>query len=569
MSEFVEMPADDLLPKPAAANVAAVPATATPEPAPDMEPAEAKAEPKKKPKLRTWVLAALWRMYNFYQDPDTERRYFKLAKEAYNPFNLIEFKRHQDYFNTWAYELEAHNLVASPRLVEEVVCSHVASKRIRLVTEQLDFLAARWDGQDYLTALAATIRTDDPALCARHFQHWLLSVMAQVYDAVRNDYAFVFTGPQGCGKTGFFERLLWNRDYFVSPATAFDFRNKEHALLLNTKVLVLLDEMSSYSKKGDTSDLKAMFSLTEIETDKKYQAVDKYRRLGSFCAATNWEDVLRDPTGDRRFLMHRMHSYDHAAFNAVDKMQLWGQLATLYKQGAHTPFTEEEIKANVDRNIEEFSLRTREDQFIEDMLYVTLDEAHHITTREMLRLINQYDIDNPSKGFALNSITVKAKLAHLGIINKQKKIKGDNQRRYFGVCLLADKPASATDVAASLSGALFLSETGQMEVAPSKQSFKPVPEPTIADIAIAAAKDAQVAADGAQQLAIRKAAVATYAVRDAATGGRPSDAVLAPNAKELLAQAAAKVASAVTPKASETVAPTVYDYLDGLTDDIE
>ncbi|TDN38584.1 VapE domain-containing protein [Hymenobacter sp. UV11] len=378
----------------------------------------------------------------FYIDLGSGKRLHGPASET-NPFRLTPFTLTDDTINTICLDLAEAKVANSRPMVEQVICSNQVSKPINLPMAQLNHLEACYDGKDYVAELIDCCNTDSPELFAAMFKKWLVSVVAQVFDiGRRNEYAFVFVGAQNCGKTGFFERLLWHRQHYVAPATAFTFSNKEHMLLLTSHVLILLDEMSAYGKKTDLDQLKAAFSLSEVTTDKKYQEAGTYPRRGSFGGTTNKPDFLRDVTGDRRFWVFELASYDQPRFNAIDKMQLWGQLTRLYKEGFVTRMTDAETKANIKRNQVSYSMEKVEDYFIEDNFVVTKNPDHFVSNRAMYLLIDGYNKNLASKTFGISRTTVAAILKQQGVLaNMQGRDKGagnKNSRGYQGLQMKTD-----------------------------------------------------------------------------------------------------------------------------------
>lgn len=409
-------------------------------------------KPKKDPRLE--MRDALKDRWRFRMDLNSGRRYVARAGVD-NPFGYKQFDPTDDTINGICLELAENGLVSSTGLAQSVICTPQVSRPINMTVEQLDYLEREYKGLDPLADLIACCDTDDSELFMQLFTKWLVSVVAQVYDNFkRNDYAFVFVGEQGCGKTGFFERLLWRREHFVSPATAYNFSNKEHMMLLTTHTLVLLDEMSAYSKKADLNQLKAAFSQSEITTDPKFKNTTTFPRRGSFAGTTNHADFLRDDTGDRRFLVFTLHSYDQKRFNAIDKMQLWGQLTQMYKAGFNTLLTQEEIRQNIARNLANYSMEKIEEYFIERYFVVTGDKKDFVSNAEMFCCEEEFNKALSGKRFGLSRSTINNRLRMIGVKPNHSKRTGNSvEKGYQGLALLTEmllessKPATARGAA--------------------------------------------------------------------------------------------------------------------------
>ncbi|GGF26280.1 VapE domain-containing protein [Hymenobacter cavernae] len=286
-------------------------------------------------------------------------------------------------------------------------------------------MAIEYDGQDYLQDLLDSIQTDSQELFKVQFKKWLVSLVAQAFEKDRNDYVFVLVGQQGSGKTTIMENLLWDDKWFASMPD-FSFGNKEHRLLMATKVLILLDEMHQYSKASDVRQLKAGMSQSKITADKKFQESGDYSRAASFAGASNSSDFLRDDTGDRRFLVFNQVGLDLEKYKSVDKRKLWGQLVYLFKSGFDYKISQAEIKDIVSRNLENYTVHKPEDTFISEMLEVTQDQQDFLSNIELEQLVNSYMVNYNLRGYGISISTVKAKLkllgAQLSVVKKRNGI---------------------------------------------------------------------------------------------------------------------------------------------------
>jgi predicted P-loop ATPase len=60
---------------------------------------------------------------------------------------------------------------------------------------------------------------------------------------------------------------------------------------------------------------------------------EERRRTAVFCGTTNHDDVLNDPTGNRRLLPFKYISIDYKVTNAIDRVDLFMEAYHLYKSG--------------------------------------------------------------------------------------------------------------------------------------------------------------------------------------------------------------------------------------------
>lgn len=399
---------------------------------------------------------AVKQLYDLYMDEGSGQYYYATPGNL-NPFEFTLFTEKSTFLNELLGDLEGVNIFISKGKLAETLFNKMTYKVMNYLPLQLDWLAAHYDGNDHLSNIINSVGTEDNALFGQQFRKWAVGVVAQVYDAehsARNDRAFILVGAQGIGKTGFFEALLWSHKWFVNKHD-FNFNNKEHQLLMNSKVLVLMDEMSVFNK-ADIKDLKAVFSKTVVNADRKFQEAADYKRNASFAGCSNSSDFLRDDTGDRRFLVFQMLGYDRAMYNAVNKAQLWGQLATMYKDGFDYSFTQEDNEETIARNLSQYTVHKPEDTFIHESLTVTGNAADFLSNAELDHLLNQYRHDYHVRDFmSISTIRAKLKLMPGVLVGQQKKVAGKVLKGYTGVRVVGsyDEATVTATVTAAATGA--------------------------------------------------------------------------------------------------------------------
>ncbi|TVT39657.1 hypothetical protein FNT36_18625 [Hymenobacter setariae] len=382
------------------------------------------------------IIGQLGTLWTIYFDPSSGI-YYRGQPGENDPAEWQRFDSRSPIINDFLLELERKGLNTDKRTLLEAIESSYCYREINYLTARLDYLAARWDGKNYLAQLTATAATDDDALFTVLFKKWLLNTIAQAYcnsPGCRNEHALVFvSAQQGVGKTSFFAGLTWDDALFAS-VPEFRFDNKEHRLLMASKLLILLDEMGQY-KKADIETLKAGLSQHQITADKKFQSSGDYPRIGSFAGCSNNENFLKDDTGDRRFWVFTLKKFDRERYELIPKAQLWGQLAQLYKDGEYYLPTIEEEAAVTARNDESFAADKPEDAFIDECLLITTDPADFIKATDMQGALDLFKHYKKAQSF-LSVEVVRKKLQRLGVKASVKKwIVNKQYRGYEGVRL--------------------------------------------------------------------------------------------------------------------------------------
>lgn len=176
------------------------------------------------------------------------------------------------------------------------------------------------------------------------WKKWFVALVASLLDdATTNQTCFVMVGGQAVGKSTFFRDLIpkdISLDYYY-PGGGFDPDNKDYLMKLGTKMIINLEELATLNKT-DVEALKAVITLDRIVLRKAFGRADiKLWRRASFCATTNKDDVIRDTTGSRRFLIFDIKNIQ---IKKRDVRGLYSQACALYKSGFRFWFDQEEIK---------------------------------------------------------------------------------------------------------------------------------------------------------------------------------------------------------------------------------
>jgi predicted P-loop ATPase len=387
---------------------------------------------------REMIKNKLAETYKFYMDADTYTLY-RSKQNISNPLLYEKLEEKSPLLNSILMELERSNIPANKTQLWETIYNPQTYAEINLLQDTLSYIGSQWDGVDYLAKLYNCISVTDKKLFEKQFAKWAVNLIAQAYGKSRNDYALILVGQQGTGKTHFFEKLLFN-DSYVTNQTGFEPSNKNHEILLNTKLLIILDEMATYSK-ADLNQLKSCLTKDKITVDRKFQHERDYKRNASFCGTSNNAELLKDATGDRRYLVFELtEQIDFDIYNSINKAQLWGQLITTYKDNFDYKFTGAEIKANIERNKEQFTMQTQEDFYISHCIEITKNENDIIFCDELNNDVNAY-AKSITLGSRIAPSTITQKLKSMGVEYKSvyDKASKKSKRAYAGAKLMRDR----------------------------------------------------------------------------------------------------------------------------------
>lgn len=162
----------------------------------------------------------------------------------------------------------------------------------------------KWDGKDHIKKLSGTVSTDNPHW-ERLFRQWFLSMVAHWMNGDEkhaNSTAPILIGAQGYRKSTFCRQLL-PPELQQFYTDSIDFRsNIEAERMLSRFMLINIDEFDQLSEK-QFAFVKHLFQKPASNIRRmRSETIATQRRYASFIATTNSDEVLRDPTGNRRYL---------------------------------------------------------------------------------------------------------------------------------------------------------------------------------------------------------------------------------------------------------------------------
>lgn len=211
-----------------------------------------------------------------------------------------------EVINTFTTDLQLSGLDAWERDVRR----YIYSNRVPIYDPVEDYLlsvSGRWDGNDYIRALARTVPTSRPDEWAEWFHTWFLG-MVQQWRGRRmqfgNSVVPLLISAQGMHKSTFCRRLLppQLRQWGYTDNLSLAEERPVHQAMAQM-LLISLDEFNRISPKKQEGLLKNLLQLPSVKVKRPYgRHIEEVPRLASFIATTNVAEVLTDPSGSRRFI---------------------------------------------------------------------------------------------------------------------------------------------------------------------------------------------------------------------------------------------------------------------------
>lgn len=221
----------------------------------------------------------------------------------------------------------------------------------------------------------------------QHFGHkWWVGAISSVYGK-HSPLMFVLSGEkQNTGKTEFFRRMLPREIHHKYYAESKLDREKDDEILMCQKWFIMDDEMGGKSKK-EVKKLKELTSKQRFSLREPYgRANVDLERLAVLCGTTNDNEILNDPTGNRRIIPIHVFSINFQQYNEVDEVALLMEAYWLYQEG----FKWELDRADIDRLDEEsspFEMSKSESELV--MKYFMPGNSMQMTASEIKVYIEQ------------------------------------------------------------------------------------------------------------------------------------------------------------------------------------
>lgn len=234
--------------------------------------------------------------------------------------------------NTIRYEAALEGIEAFDSEINGLIDSNYTHE-FNPISDYLNNLGS-WDGKDRITEIANLVPCDN-GNWSRLFMRWFLSMVAHWlgYDPEHgNSTAPILIGAQGYRKSTFCRILLPPelRKFF---ADSIDFRTKiEAERMLSRFLLINIDEFDQLSD-SQFAFIKHLFQKPQSNIREMYSpTISAKKRYASFIGTSNHKDVLRDPTGNRRFICIDVTAPIKVE-TAIDYKQLYAQAIHLIDKG--------------------------------------------------------------------------------------------------------------------------------------------------------------------------------------------------------------------------------------------
>ena len=232
------------------------------------------------------------------------------------------------------------------RLISDIILVEAEANAYHPLREQLEKLEP-WDGTPRIAALSAYLKPENPALAAVLLRKWWIAAVSKIYQETQN-MILVIQGEQGTGKSCFAKWIasLFPPRYFT--ADKLDPRNKDDQIKATRTAVWEIGELETTTTRADMGDLKRFVTQDAFTVRPPYARYDvRIPVTASLIGTVNPAGgFLKDPSGNRRFLILKSQGIDFSYRDAFNVEDLWAEAYAAFKAGENFTLTAEEAAAN-------------------------------------------------------------------------------------------------------------------------------------------------------------------------------------------------------------------------------
>ena len=168
-----------------------------------------------------------------------------------------------------------------------------------------------WDGVDRVQQLASCLKVKNlaPEHVDELLKDWGAKMFCRVDDPKNQNRVLMLQGKQGKGKDSWLKELLEGLKHYHGELT-MERDEKESLATVSDHIAMIIPEFERVTPKM-LGFFKHMVTSNEATVRRPYaRAASKHPMRCSFAATTNNKSILKDPTGNRRFIVFELEDID-------------------------------------------------------------------------------------------------------------------------------------------------------------------------------------------------------------------------------------------------------------------
>ena len=172
-----------------------------------------------------------------------------------------------------------------------------------------------WDGRDRISEMAYLVKLKESAgvseiTFSELLKEWMAKVFLRLHDPMIQNKIIVLQGGQGIGKDTWVSMLVDGLGQFAVPLSVVG-EDKDTYLNLHRGLIMKISEFDK-TAKAEVSTLKDIITAPTTNLRAPYDRDAKVRLSRcSFISSANIENLLRDHTGNRRYMIFEIESIEY------------------------------------------------------------------------------------------------------------------------------------------------------------------------------------------------------------------------------------------------------------------
>lgn len=338
--------------------------------------------------------------------------------EQPDPFRILDDRME----NSIWMEMNELGYACNVKMIQNLIHSDFSSSYhpIREYFKELP----EWDGTDYIRILADSVRTNHQSFWTECLERYLVGMCAAATqdDVVNHTVLLLCSEVQNIGKTTFINNLLPPELRTYLSTGLINPNSKDDLAKIAQSMLINLDEFEGMSGR-DLNTFKDLVTRKVISIRLPYaRRSQNFPHTASFAGTCNYQEILHDTTGNRRFLCFHADSIE---FIKINYTQLYAQIKHLLNTPGYQYWFTQEDNNRIEKNNEDFIFHSPEEELVLTHIRKPerFEKVQYLTVSEIAELIRE------RTGYQY-SIGAKIQIGKVMVKHNFESKKGRNGRRY-------------------------------------------------------------------------------------------------------------------------------------------
>ena len=304
--------------------------------------------------------------------------------EQPDPFRILDDRME----NSIWMEMNELGYACNVKMIQNLIYSDFSSSYhpIREYFKELP----EWDGTDYIRILADSVRTNHQSFWTECLERYLVVMCAAATqdDVVNHTVLLLCSEVQNIGKTTFINNLLPPELRTYLSTGLINPNSKDDLAKIAQSMLINLDEFEGMSGR-DLNTFKDLVTRKVISIRLPYaRRSQNFPHTASFAGTCNYQEILHDTTGNRRFLCFHADSIE---FIKINYTQLYAQIKHLLNTPGYQYWFTQEDNNRIEKNNEDFIFHSPEEELVLTHIRKPerFEKVQYLTVSEIAELIRE------------------------------------------------------------------------------------------------------------------------------------------------------------------------------------